>query len=64
MGLLLWAAPLALLVVAGGWSGALAQMGWFFTKAALVIFGGAYAVLPLLGASALLGLAATLIGSR
>ena len=22
------------------------QMGWFFTKAALVTFGGAYAVLP------------------
>jgi chromate transporter len=26
--------------------GALAQMGWFFTKAALMTFGGAYAVLP------------------
>jgi chromate transporter len=24
----------------------LAQMGWFFTKAALLTFGGAYAVLP------------------
>jgi chromate transporter len=29
-----------------GWSGTLTQMGWFFTKAALVTFGGAYAVLP------------------
>lgn len=29
-----------------GPSGALAQMGWFFTKAALMTFGGAYAVLP------------------
>jgi chromate transport protein ChrA/rhodanese-related sulfurtransferase len=29
-----------------GWDGALAQMGWFFTKAALLTFGGAYAVLP------------------
>ena len=31
------------------WSGAaspLAQMGWFFSKAALLTFGGAYAVLP------------------
>jgi chromate transporter len=24
----------------------LTQMGWFFTKAALLTFGGAYAVLP------------------
>jgi chromate transporter len=29
-----------------GWQGALTQMGWFFTKAALLTFGGAYAVLP------------------
>ncbi len=29
-----------------GWAGPLTQMGWFFTKAALVTFGGAYAVLP------------------
>jgi chromate transporter len=29
-----------------GWQGPLTQMGWFFTKAALVTFGGAYAVLP------------------
>ena len=29
-----------------GWAGLLAQMGWFFTKAALLTFGGAYAVLP------------------
>ena len=29
-----------------GWQGVLTQMGWFFTKAALVTFGGAYAVLP------------------
>jgi chromate transporter len=30
----------------GGGRGTLAQMGWFFTKAALLTFGGAYAVLP------------------
>ena len=30
----------------GGANGTLAQMGWFFTKAALLTFGGAYAVLP------------------
>jgi len=29
-----------------GWDHTLTQMGWFFTKAALVTFGGAYAVLP------------------
>ena len=29
-----------------GEQGTLAQMGWFFTKAALMTFGGAYAVLP------------------
>jgi chromate transporter len=30
----------------GGDGGTLAQMGWFFTKAAMLTFGGAYAVLP------------------
>ncbi|MES2324494.1 MAG: chromate efflux transporter [Pseudomonadota bacterium] len=29
-----------------GAAGTLAQMGWFFTKAAMMTFGGAYAVLP------------------
>jgi chromate transporter len=42
----LWALLLAGLAVFQGWQGALAQMGWFFTKAALLTFGGAYAVLP------------------
>jgi len=45
-GIGLWAAALGLLVLAYGWHGTLAQMGWFFTKAALLTFGGAYAVLP------------------
>lgn len=44
--LALWAAALGLLAALGGWSGVLTQMGWFFTKAALLTFGGAYAVLP------------------
>ncbi len=35
-----------LLAVTLGPSSALAQMGWFFTKAAMLTFGGAYAVLP------------------
>jgi chromate transporter len=42
LGLASWLA----LAAAYGPSGALAQMGWFFTKAALMTFGGAYAVLP------------------
>ncbi len=45
-GLLLWMLPMVALVAAHGWHGTLAQMGWFFTKAALLTFGGAYAVLP------------------
>ncbi len=45
-GALLWAIPIALLTALHGWEGALTQMGWFFTKAALLTFGGAYAVLP------------------
>ena len=45
-GLALWAGAMALLMAQGGWQGTLTQMGWFFTKAALLTFGGAYAVLP------------------
>ena len=46
VGALLWLLPMAALVAWQGWNGALSQMGWFFTKAALLTFGGAYAVLP------------------
>ena len=42
----LWAIPMALLNAVYGWNHAFTQMGWFFTKAALLTFGGAYAVLP------------------
>ncbi|MFM1907910.1 MAG: hypothetical protein RLZZ591_1587 [Pseudomonadota bacterium] len=45
-GLLIWAVSMGLLVWTGGWQHTLVQMGWFFTKAALLTFGGAYAVLP------------------
>ena len=44
--LAIWTAALGTLVALFGWDSALAQMGWFFTKAALLTFGGAYAVLP------------------
>ena len=46
LGAMLWLLPMAALVMSQGWSGTLTQMGWFFTKAALLTFGGAYAVLP------------------
>jgi chromate transporter len=46
IGLLLWLVPLAALFLTFGWQGTLTQMAWFFTQAALVTFGGAYAVLP------------------
>ncbi|WP_428414741.1 chromate efflux transporter [Methylibium sp.] len=42
----LWVVVLGALSLAFGWSAVLTQMGWFFTKAALLTFGGAYAVLP------------------
>ena len=42
----LWGSVLGALAAAAGRDSPLAQMGWFFTKAALLTFGGAYAVLP------------------
>lgn len=45
-GLVLWAVVEFWLFTLFGWQGTLTRMGWFFTKAALVTFGGAYAVLP------------------
>ena len=45
-GLGLWLAAMAALWLTQGPHGTLTQMGWFFTKAALLTFGGAYAVLP------------------
>ena len=46
VGALLWLVPMGLLTVSLGWTNTFTQMGWFFTKAALLTFGGAYAVLP------------------
>ena len=45
-GAVLWALPMAFLAMQHGWDHTLTQMSWFFTKAALLTFGGAYAVLP------------------
>lgn len=50
--LVLWWAPV---IVAGwwqGWDGVLVREGVFFSKAAMVTFGGAYAVLPYVGQQA------------
>lgn len=44
--LALWAAGIGGLTLLLGWDAVLTQMAWFFTKAALLTFGGAYAVLP------------------
>jgi len=38
--------PMGLLTHFWGWEHTFTQMAWFFTKAALLTFGGAYAVLP------------------
>jgi chromate transporter len=46
IGLVLWAASMGALIAWQGWQSSLTQMGWFFSKAAMVTFGGAYAVLP------------------
>jgi len=44
--LCIWAGTLGGLVALFGWESTFAQMAWFFTKAALLTFGGGYAVLP------------------
>ncbi len=46
IGVALWGGAFGALVLAFGWQGVLTQMAWFFTKAAMLTFGGAYAVLP------------------
>jgi chromate transporter len=46
IGIALWALPMGTMVAIFGMQDPLVQMSWFFTKAALLTFGGAYAVLP------------------
>jgi len=46
LALVLWGAAMVGMGLLWGWQSTLSQMGWFFTKAALLTFGGAYAVLP------------------
>ena len=45
-GLFLWGAPIALTAMIVDGRQTMLRMAWFFTTAALVTFGGAYAVLP------------------
>ncbi len=46
IGIGMWLAVMGLIVAQTGFTSTLTQMGWFFTKAAMLTFGGAYAVLP------------------
>ncbi len=46
VGLGLWSGGMAVLLLTQGVHGTLTQMAWFFSKAAMLTFGGAYAVLP------------------
>lgn len=46
VGVILWLLPMSILMLMHGWNDTLTQMSWFFTKAAFLTFGGAYAVLP------------------
>jgi chromate transporter len=48
----LWMAPIVAAGLSQGWSGTLVREGLFFSKAAMVTFGGAYAVLPYVGQQA------------
>ncbi len=50
--LALWWAPVFAAAAWQGWDGVLAREGVFFSKAAMVTFGGAYAVLPYVGQQA------------
>jgi len=47
--LAIWIVPLAALAMLLGRDHVLAQLGWFFSKLAVVTFGGAYAVLAYMG---------------
>jgi chromate transporter len=55
VGFALWAAPFALLIAWRGWSSLHAQQYRFFTQAALVTFGGAYAALAYVTQAAVTG---------
>jgi chromate transporter len=52
VGLLVWLVPIALVAAWRGGGDTLTEMGWFFSRASLVTFGGAYAVLAYVNVAA------------
>jgi len=46
IGMVIWLSAMLLLIFLYGWEAIYTQMAWFFTKVALLTFGGAYAILP------------------
>jgi chromate transporter len=52
VGLAVWLVPIALVASWRGPDDTLTEMGWFFSRAALVTFGGAYAVLAYINVAA------------
>ncbi|HEY6567230.1 MAG TPA: chromate efflux transporter [Actinomycetota bacterium] len=52
LGLVIWLVPIALVAAWRGPGDTLTEMGWFFSRASLVTFGGAYAVLAYVNVAA------------
>jgi chromate transporter len=52
IGLVLWLVPIAIVASWRGSGDTLTEMGWFFSRASLVTFGGAYAVLAYVNVAA------------
>jgi chromate transporter len=52
VGLVVWLVPIALVAAWRGGGDTLTDMGWFFSRASLVTFGGAYAVLAYVNVAA------------
>lgn len=52
VGLVVWLVPIALIAAWRGPDDTLSEMGWFFSRAALITFGGAYAVLAYVNVAA------------
>jgi chromate transporter len=52
VGLVVWLVPIALIAAWRGPDDTLTEMGWFFSRAALITFGGAYAVLAFVNVAA------------
>ena len=52
VGLLVWLVPIAVIASWRGGADTLTEMGWFFSRASLITFGGAYAVLAYVNVAA------------